>query len=1014
MWVSRSTSVGILAIATLFQTLLAAPSTSPVRRRFANTPADLIIPRDDNGLQDVVTWDNHSLLIHGKRVMIWSGEFHPWRLPVTGLWLDVFEKIKALGFNAVSFYVHWGLVEHKRGTFDFDGYRSYKPFFDAAKKAGIYLIARPGPYINAEVTGGGFPGWGTRVNVAWRTGNETYLEAIKDFVYKIGEIIAPEQITNGGPVILLQPENEFSAGTGIPWPQPKYMQILQDWFRDAGIVVPMILNDVSVSLKNYVPNSGEGEVDIYGYDGYPLGFDCANPYRWPSGSLPTTWYEQQLKDSPTSPNAVMEFQGGAFDPWGGPSYEACAILLNHEFERVFYKNDISFATTIWNIYMTFGGTNWGGLAYPGVYTSYDYGSAITEYRAITREKYSELKLEANFLKVSPAYLTSKPQNLIPSTIGGAFTNNYALSVTQLKDEVGNKTAFYVVRHSTYNTLNKTTYIWTAATSKGTFSVPHLQGSLTLDGRDSKIHVTDYSIGDNEIVYSSGEVFTWKAFGDTTVVVLYGSPGETHETAFTAPGSAKVSVVSGDQQVSSSTSNGSVILNYKTVGKTVVKVGSSLVVYICDRNEAYKFWVPDLPGADGSAYSTEASVIVQGAYLIRSATIKGSLLQLSGDLNATDAIEVFAPATVKSFNFNNQKLSLRQTSYGSWSGQVVFTEPKIMLPSLKDLKWKYTDSLPEISSKYDDSKWTVADKDTTPNPRKLTTPTDLYSSDYGYHVGNLVYRGHFTATGQETAFNITVQGGNAFGFSVWLNSELLGSSHGYDAGTVVTKSFSVSLKKGSRNIITVLQDHQGLNEDWTAGSEDFKVPRGILYYSFSGSPSTSVSWKMTGNLGGEDYADKTRGPFNEGGLYAERQGFHLPGYPTGSWKTSSPLDGIQSAGVAFYKTSFDLNLPEGYDIPLAFTFGNCTESPNFRAQLYVNGYQFGKYANNVGPQKVFPVPEGIINHRGKNALGVSLWAMDDAGAKLCGLELEKLLVVQSGFGSVAPSEQPVWRKRLNAY
>jgi beta-galactosidase GanA len=100
-----------------------------------------------------VTWDSYSLLLNGERLMIWSGEFHPWRLPVAGLWLDVLEKIKALGFNTVSFYVHWGLVEHKRGSFDFNGHRSYKPFFDAAKKAGVYLIARPGPYINAEVTG---------------------------------------------------------------------------------------------------------------------------------------------------------------------------------------------------------------------------------------------------------------------------------------------------------------------------------------------------------------------------------------------------------------------------------------------------------------------------------------------------------------------------------------------------------------------------------------------------------------------------------------------------------------------------------------------------------------------------------------------------------------------------------------------------------------------------------------------------------------------------------------------
>jgi beta-galactosidase GanA len=187
-------------------------------------------------------------------------------LPVTTLWPDIFEKVKALGFSAISFYVHWGLVEYKRGVFDFDSYRSYEPFFEAAKDAGIYLIARPGPYINAETTAGGFPGWGTRVGGAWRSDNQTYLDAIKPYVQKISEIIAPHQITNGGPVILLQPENEFSEHTDIPWPQTQYMQILEDWFRDAGIVVPLILNSVSVNLADYVPGSGEGEVDIFGYN----------------------------------------------------------------------------------------------------------------------------------------------------------------------------------------------------------------------------------------------------------------------------------------------------------------------------------------------------------------------------------------------------------------------------------------------------------------------------------------------------------------------------------------------------------------------------------------------------------------------------------------------------------------------------------------------------------------------------------------------------------------------------
>ena len=158
---------------------------------------------------------------------------------------SVFEKIKALGFNTVSFYVHWGLVEYAKDDFNFDGWLSLEPFIDAAKETGMYLIARPGPYINAETTGGGTPGWGTRVPGAWRTFNKTYIDAMEGYVRKISRILAPAQITNGGPVILVQPENEYSycfniPNCTVPWPQPQYMQVLQDMMREEGITVPTI------------------------------------------------------------------------------------------------------------------------------------------------------------------------------------------------------------------------------------------------------------------------------------------------------------------------------------------------------------------------------------------------------------------------------------------------------------------------------------------------------------------------------------------------------------------------------------------------------------------------------------------------------------------------------------------------------------------------------------------------------------------------------------------------------
>lgn len=138
-------------------------------------PGQLIQPYKRAPLQDIVTWDEHSIFVRGERVLFFSGEYHPFRLPVPSLWLDVFQKIKALGYSGVSFYVNWALLEGKQGNFTAEGVFALEPFFQAASEAGIYLLAvcdnleikntygltvlkRPGPYINAEVSGGGFPG----------------------------------------------------------------------------------------------------------------------------------------------------------------------------------------------------------------------------------------------------------------------------------------------------------------------------------------------------------------------------------------------------------------------------------------------------------------------------------------------------------------------------------------------------------------------------------------------------------------------------------------------------------------------------------------------------------------------------------------------------------------------------------------------------------------------------------------------------------------------------------------
>ena len=108
-----------------------------------------------------------------------------------------------MGFNGVSFYTDWGLQEGTRGQVVTDGIWSLDDFFKAASEAGIYLIARPGPYINAEVAAGGFPGWALKLNSTLRSNATEYLDATALYLTTLGKVLADAQITNGGPVVFV-------------------------------------------------------------------------------------------------------------------------------------------------------------------------------------------------------------------------------------------------------------------------------------------------------------------------------------------------------------------------------------------------------------------------------------------------------------------------------------------------------------------------------------------------------------------------------------------------------------------------------------------------------------------------------------------------------------------------------------------------------------------------------------------------------------------------------------------
>ncbi|KAF9472855.1 glycoside hydrolase family 35 protein [Pholiota conissans] len=960
----------------------------------ARSSFSLLDKRNSTGLTNAVTWDQHSLFIQGQRIFILSAEFHPWRLPGNPeLWADIFQKIKSNGFNTVSFYVNWALHYPSPGTngtagdFQVGTYRDIQRFIDEAKNAGLWLIARPGPYINAETTGGGFPGWVGNIAGSLRANNANYAQAWTPYLTAITKIIARNQITNGGPIILVQAENEYSASAS----NNIYMQAIIDLYRANDIVVPITFNDQHAGQNgNFSPDKPGTHVDIYCGDSYPQGTNS-----W--AQVQAVYYSNHEASAPTNPLCLAEFGGGFLLGWGsvargGTGYEKYSNgLTDATFEDVFYKENYAQTATILNIYMLFGGTNWGQTLEPTVYSSYDYGGGINEARVAT-PKMNEMRLQGLFLRVS--------RDLLGATLianGTNYTSSSLIHTAELRN-LNTNAGFYFVRHDASTSTALTTTSLTIGTSSGSFVIP-TSGVITLNGRESKIIVTDYTFGQNNInmLYSTVEVMTWTTIDVDDYIILYAPSGQVGETAFELANPAVD--LSSFPSVSSRFNNGLLTLNYNLGGIQIIPIqngNTKLFVMIMDKATANKWHAPVINNPSSSfgnffSVGSNTSILVGGPYVLRSAAISGNTLSLAGDLNGTTTLQAIVPKTVTQVIWNNAPIqaSNNTTAVHLLSAGLSGAGSAVSLPPL--VNWKVSGSLPEIDPNFDDSSFVTANLTTTnyTNLPPLAGNVVLYSQQYGFYGGNLIFRGHFTASGAETAIVTSVQSGFAGGYSAWLNGIFLGSSQGSPTVSMTTDTWNITasmLRVRGNNVFVILQDHMGIVETSTNSG---KEPRGIRGFQIIGGNTTFSSWKLQGNQGGAAGAPDTfRGYLNEGGLYAERIGAHLPGFPDASWVNGTPLTGggLKGAGVNFYRTTFDLKIPPGVDMPVRLSITPSAITSNFRVQIYLNGWQIGKYINNIGPQTLFVLPAGILKRQSTNTLALSIWSLDASGASIAGLTL----------------------------
>ncbi|KAF1962787.1 putative beta-galactosidase B [Byssothecium circinans] len=961
-------------------------------------------PLHDNGLNDVVQWDHYSFKINGERLFVFSGEIHYWRIPVPEVWVDLLEKIKAAGFTSFAFYGNWGWHSASSQTLDFEtGAHNFELLLEIGKRVGLYVIVRPGPYVNAEANAGGFPLWlTTGAYGKLRDDDPRYTAAWEPYFSKFSAITSKHLVTKGGNTFVYQIENEYgeqwkgSASKKIPNDYAaNYMAALEASARENGIDVPLIHNDPNMNTKSWSKDfapGATGNVDVAGLDSYPSCWSCnlaectgTNGKYVPYQVI--NYYDHFVETSPTQPSFFPEFQGGSYNPWGGPE-GGCPGDIGADFANLFYRNLISQRVTAISLYMMYGGTNWGAFAAPVVATSYDYSSPITESRKID-SKFYETKNLALFTRVAKDLTVTN--RLGNST---SYSTNPAVTASELRNPDTNS-AFYVTIHATSSSSTRESFKLHVTTSAGNLTIPQHSGSIQLNGHQSKILVTDFTIGDETLTYSTAEVLTYALVDGAPVVVLWTGTGESAE--FHIKGASKASVLSsgGSNATLDSEYNGITASISAVSGSTVLQFDNGVKVIVADKPTAYLFWAPNL--SDDPFAPVDKSILVQGPYLVRSATINGSTLSLTGDVNKNTVVEVFAPKNTTSLSWNGKAVDATLTSWGSLKATITAHNGTITLPSLHS--WKVQDNLPERLASYDDSgeAWIEADHKTTPNPLKPDTLPVLYVDDYGIHNSFHLFRGYFD--GSATGVKLSVQGGMAFGYSAWLNGQFLGSYFGNSSigiGNLTLPFGNATLNANGTNVLLVAQDNTG--HDLRGAAVD---PRGILSARLEGGAAFS-KWKIAGEVTGErTQLDPLRGPLNEGGLAAERLGWHLPGFDDSSWNTSTPSTGFSGAGITFYRTTFPLDVAAGVDASFAFVF-NAAASQKVRVQLFVNGYQYAKFNPYVGKEKRFPVPPGILNYAGENTVGLSVWSQADEEAKV-DVKLETEYVVESSWNSRFDSE-----------
>jgi beta-galactosidase len=334
---------------------------------------------------------DNDFLLDGQRFQIRCGEIHAPRVPHE-YWRHRLQLCKAMGLNTVCAYLFWNMHEPRPGQFEWSGQADAAAFCRMAQEQGLWVILRPGPYSCAEWERGGFPWWLLKDDdIHLRSRDPRYLAAAKRYLKEVGHVLGPLQVTKGGPILMVQVENEY----GFFGKDAAYMGEIRQALLDAGFDVPLFACNPPEHLK-----------DGFRSDLFPV----AN-----FGSDPAKAFKALREILPKGPLMCGEFYPGWFDTWGASHHTGNTPRYLADLEYML-KTGASFS-----IYMVHGGTSfgfWTGADRPFKpdTSSYDYDAPISEAGWPTEKFFKTRELFGRYLlpgETIPAPAATNPVMAFP-------------------------------------------------------------------------------------------------------------------------------------------------------------------------------------------------------------------------------------------------------------------------------------------------------------------------------------------------------------------------------------------------------------------------------------------------------------------------------------------------------------------------------------------------------------------------------------------------------------------------